>query len=92
MPNCFQLTKIGEEEPSTLVEIDNALWLKFEGSVPEPNDYWFRGWYDSVGFELALGRTFTEIRAQWSVNSRITPVVEYLEKHYTVRCWAEKKK
>lgn len=91
MPNCFSLTKIDEEEPTKLQEVDDDLWLKFTGSVPEPNEEWFRGWYDCVGLDLALGRTFTEIKAGYSVNSRMGPVVEYIEKHYTARCWYEHK-
>jgi hypothetical protein len=91
MPNCFQLTKIGEEVATTLQEVDNELWLKFVGSIPKPNDHWYCGWYDSVGFDLACGNSFDVIKASYSVNSRIVPVIEYLKKYYTARSWYEHK-
>jgi len=85
MPNCFQLTKKGESEPSKLEEIDNELWLKFEGSIPEPNDRWWANWYNIVGLPLACGKSFNEIALE--AEGELLEAINYLDKNYEVRSW-----
>jgi hypothetical protein len=89
MPNCFQLYRKGEAEPSILQDIDNELWLKFGGAIPEPNDHWFMGWHDSIGLMLACGNSFEKIKA--TLSKEIRPIVEYLENNYTPAAWYEHK-
>lgn len=91
MPNCFQLIKIGEDEPTPFAEIDDKLWLEFEGSIPEPHDQWYRYWFDTIGLELSMGRSWTQIKQDLSSNSKMGPIVDYLSKHYTARSWYERK-
>jgi hypothetical protein len=85
MPNCFQLYKKGEEEPSILQDVDNDLWLKFEGSIPEPNDKWYQNWYNTVGLLLAMGESFDQIKENASIEMYV--VVSYLERIYTHSAW-----
>lgn len=86
MPNCFQLTKIGEEEPTTLQNIDNDLWNLFGGGVPEPNDKWFMNWHGTIGLSLACGQGWDEIRS-YCLTDRARAVVDYLKENYTSSSW-----
>jgi hypothetical protein len=86
MPNCFQLIKISDLEPAVLQDIDNELWLKFAGSIPEPNDKWYLNWYNTVGVMLSCGRTFREIKKELS--EEMAPVINYLGQNYLSRAWA----
>lgn len=88
MPNCFQLTRKGSDEATKLQEIDNELWLEFNGSIPEPNDKWYMNWYNTVGLMLACGKTFEQIKEELSED--IGPVVDFLNHNYTARSWAER--
>jgi hypothetical protein len=88
MPNCFNLTKIGEQEPTVLQKIDNELWLEFWGSIPEPNDFWYQNWYNIIGMLLACGRSFTEIKE--ILCGEMRPVIEYLAANYTSCAWAHR--
>ncbi len=89
MPNCFQLIKKGEEEPTVLQTIDDDLWNLFENSVPDPNTQWYRNWYNTIGLMLSVGRSFEEIRMELS--DEMGPIISYLSENYTIRCWFEHK-
>ena len=94
MPNCFQLIKKGEEEPTNLQTIDDEIWLKFYGSIPEPNLHWYCGWYDCIGLRLAMGKCFKDIQKEFSVGNwteKIKNVLDHLQEHYTARSWYEHK-
>ena len=94
MPNCFQLYKKGCSEPSILQAVDDELWLKFFGNVPEPNDHWYCGWYDCIGFRLSMGRTFEDIQKEFSEgnwSTKIKNALNHLQKHYTTRSWYQHK-
>ena len=86
MPNCFQLTKIGEQEPTTLQDIDNDLWNLFGGGVPEPNDKWYLNWYGTVGFDLANGQNWDDILKNCKTDNQ-KAVVNYLKENYTSSAW-----
>ena len=65
MPNCFQLydkTKPGDG-PVVLQEVDRLMCEHFE----QPCDAveWLNGWYNCIGFRLACGKSFEEIRQQF---------------------------
>ena len=90
MPNCFQLTRKGEKEPRKLQEIDNELWVHFEGAVPETNDKWYYNWYNTVGLLLSCGKRFEEI-FDVGFCDRLSEVILYLDEYYTSDSWYEMK-
>jgi hypothetical protein len=51
----FQLTRIGEREPAILQTIDRAICQNLE--LPFDAVHWVGGWYDIIGFRLAMGKT-----------------------------------
>lgn len=63
MPSCFQLYPKGEKEPKILQHIDDEMRVHFE--VPPDPDHWLGNWYDTIGFRLALGKSFEQIREQF---------------------------
>jgi len=62
MPNYFNLTRKGESEPERLHSIDNRLWREIGKTDPDP-DHWFYDWKNSIGFSLAMGKSFEDIIA-----------------------------
>lgn len=60
MPNCFQLTRKGENEPSELQTVDKLMCEHF-GFLESPKDYMMY-WYHRIGLPLACGKTFDDIR------------------------------
>lgn len=52
MAAYFQLYKIGEETPTTFQQVDKEMCEFFNAPVDEK--YWFCGWYDTVGFKIAV--------------------------------------
>jgi hypothetical protein len=90
MPNCFQLTRKGEEEPRTLSELDTDLWVLFEGSEPEGNTAWYRSWYDVIGLALACGKELNEV-VEMLKGSRLEDVAEFLCTNYNTKAWYEHK-
>ena len=92
MPNCFRLTRIGCEEPTNLIDVDTELWCHFEkDGEPDGNTKWYRYWHGTVGLELAMGRTWDQIKEALPKNTKMLPLVEYLENNFTVRAWYEHK-
>jgi len=97
MPVCFQLYPKGAQEPEKLQIVDDKMREAFE--QPSDPDNWLGGWYDSIGFRLAMGKTFEEIRtrfeayiAEGNAVSYYTMALElltWLEEHYTVDSWRE---
>ena len=64
MPNCFHLFRKSAPEagPVSLNRIDEELCRELGVEVHPRN--WVVSWYDIIGFKLAMGRTWTEIRAE----------------------------
>lgn len=65
MPACFQLydkSKPGEG-PVVLPRIDEAICLAL--SVPCDPIKYYNYWFDSIGFRLAIGKTFDQIREEF---------------------------
>ena len=53
MPNCFQLfPKTNPSEPAILQQVDEAICANFHVDV-DPK-YWVAGWYNVIGFLIAL--------------------------------------
>ena len=94
MTVCFQLTKKGETEPSTLVKVDEAICAHFGWPV-HPQDYVY-GWFDSIGFMLAMGDSWDKIRVElrlgsWNFQDERQAIVDFLEANYTTGSWWEPK-
>ena len=88
MPNCFTLTKIGENEPTRFVEVDNEICEHF-GVEPHP-EYFYHDWYDTIGLLLALGKSFEEIKVS-GFSEKTVKIVEFLETRYTSSAWYQPK-
>lgn len=98
MPDCFTLTRKGESQPAGLQEIDDGMCIEF-GEEPDEKR-WLWGWYDTIGYGLALGRDWTQLREQFAEDPaesertnmfrrRMLAVIDWLETHYTPNAWAE---
>ena len=90
MPNCFTLTRKGEEEPRSLKDLDSDLWFLFEGAEPDGNTMWYRNWYNVIGLSLACGKEL-----EWIANklkgTELEKVAEFLEANYESKAWYEHK-
>jgi len=89
MPNCFTLTKKGEDKPARFQVIDDEIREHF-GEPPDA-EWWLWGWYDILGLALACGKTWNEIRTILEDASKLHKVVDYLEERYVSDCWFEHK-
>ena len=102
MPNCFQLTRKGHTEPTTLQAIDAELCQNLD--LPFSENKWACGWYDLIGFSLACGRSFDEITdaikvgcikdankdiAQREHGYQLLRINHYLNEHFTSDAWVE---
>jgi hypothetical protein len=99
MANSFSLTrKIDlDSGPVSLRQVDEEICAHFK-IVPHPKDY-YHAWFDTIGFELATGRSFAEIIrrchediAAYPDNSkyykRKLDIAEYLDKHFISDRWS----
>ena len=84
MPACFQLTKRGEKEPSTLHDVDRVICEKLGIECSEKK--WAFGWYSIIGLLFAMGKTFDEVREVLG-SSELLLVLDVLEENYTVNSW-----
>lgn len=91
MPNCFQLLRDGAAVP--LSEIDQEMCRHFEEHC-DPEVY-FRDWYSSIGYDLAMGRSFEQIEAIYAIpewaESGLLPVVQWLRANFTPSSWYERR-
>lgn len=97
MPNCFQLLDKETGNPTQFSEIDEKLCAEFKQPVHPTHYMW--GWYDSIGFKIAIGKTEAEIRQDYvdlkaelptaSWPDDLLKVCDYIFAHYTARAWHE---
>jgi polysaccharide deacetylase 2 family uncharacterized protein YibQ len=87
MPNCFQLLRDGAAVP--LADVDAEICLHFD--VPCSPTSYYEFWYDAIGYSLAQGRTFDEIRATYADSPRLVEIANWIEARFTVRSWYEQK-
>ena len=85
MPNCYQLTRKSESEPSTLVSVDEALCQHF-GVEIHPKK-WYLNWHNYVGLGLACGDDWTQLRKTWEGDKPMLDVIDFLEKNYESSAW-----
>jgi hypothetical protein len=95
----FQLTRLGDSAPSTFQQIDNAICQNL--NLPWDTDRYALGWYDYIGFLLALGKTFQQITdmLQEDIARQTRPeradeyrtmlrINHFLLENYTADAWA----
>jgi hypothetical protein len=85
MPNCFQLTRIGERTPARLQDVDRAICQNLE--LPFDEDKWVLGWYHIIGLACALGKSLPEIMDMLGPEDRLWPVAAWLAANYTTDAW-----
>lgn len=88
MPNCFQLTRKGDEKPSILTEIDTELWNKFEGAEPDDNTKWYKSWYGAIGPAIACGQDWDWCRKHYK---GLIAIIDFLEANFETNAWYERK-
>ena len=82
--NCFQLINKLNGEPANLPTVDNEMCEHFN-IEPHPTEY-YRMWYNVLGLAFATGHTFDETRV---LIPEYSDILDYLDEHYTIRCWAQ---
>lgn len=88
MPACFSLTLKGAEKASNLVDIDEELCQAF--GEPIHLEHWFRNWYNLIGFCLAMGDSFDQVRERLKEgDTDLREVIDWLEERYDPSCWRE---
>lgn len=87
MPNCFQLWRDGAAVP--LGVIDDEMREHFY-APPDP-DRFYESWYDAIGYQLAMGRTFAQAREDLADYPQLVEIADWLEARFTVRSWYETK-
>lgn len=88
MPNCFSLTPKGQDKPESLSIIDEKICQEL--NRPSDDQYYCLEWYDRIGFSLACGRTFAELKDRYVNNPEMLKIVVFLDANYTVNAWAER--
>jgi hypothetical protein len=96
MPACFQLfPKNDPTKAAALSQVDDAMCAHFQVE-PDPVRY-YHWWFDSIGYRLATGKTFDEIRKEYvsyreedrlaqrdeSVHARLIEIVDWLDENYS---------
>jgi len=84
MAAYFQLFPIGSTEAVTFAAVDEAICAHL-GVEPDPVHY-RAGWYDSIGFALAVGRDWTWMREHF-IGDEIHRIIDFMEANYTADCW-----
>jgi hypothetical protein len=102
-PNCFQLVRKSDPGagPVVLNRLDEEI-CALVGDPVHPRSY-CRGWFDSIGFDLSMGKKWTQIRAEivernaddkragyYNPDFDLLPILDYLEKNFTVSAWCER--
>lgn len=94
MPNCFSLTRKSNPEagPVPLTTVDEEL-CKFLGMPVDPKRYCGE-WYSHIGFALACGKSFAQIREDMAkIEDEYTELyikmVDWFSEHFISDCWAE---
>lgn len=100
MPNCFQLSRKTEpDKPVPLQTIDEEICRLL--NEPVDPQYWCCSWYNAIGFSLACGKTFDQIREDlirdWSDNGellsngvKLVRIVDWMKENFIPNAWAER--
>ncbi len=86
-PNAayIQFFPKGSDEAVDLSTLDEEIC----GVVGDPVDpkLYCRGWFDTVAFSLALGRSWPEVREHWGEYTELAPIMDHLERNYDTNRW-----
>jgi hypothetical protein len=101
MPQCYTLTRKGQNEPEFRTKIDEEL-CKLLG-LPVHPEYWVRDWDNVIGFALACGKTMDQVREMLlqyrekaikknnedgaNYYRDLLKIQEYLDQNFTVNAW-----
>lgn len=92
MPNCYQLIRKSTGQAAKLNEIDEEL-CKMLG-VPVHPTMWVNAWHNTIGFGLACGRSFDQLREEerqrkdeWVEVS--LKIIDYLDANFTPNVWVQ---
>ena len=95
MPNCYSLAPKADSGAPDLrgnkqfIAIDEHMCEHF-GVTPH-EERWYLDWENRVGLSLAVGRTWDDLRNDQRVDDEdFLDVLDYLEGHYEVECWAQR--
>lgn len=104
MPNCFSLTRKSDMDsgPVGLNAIDAELCQHFGYRCDEKR--WLNEWYNIIGFGLAIGKTFEDLRND-TLENLTRPgenpyefgdklnlaIIDYLEANFVPNAWVERK-
>jgi hypothetical protein len=99
MANSFSLTRRIDLDngPVSLRQVDEEICAHFK-IVPHPKDY-YHAWFDTIGFELTTGRSFTDIIRRCQEDMKAYPenykyykrkldIAEYLDKNFISDRWS----
>ena len=95
MPNCFALKRKSEPEKGnvSLTKIDEEICNLLHREVHDK--IWCCNWYNIIGFDLAMGKTFAQIRQGLidkpypECNEEYKKIVDYLDENFVVDSWVE---
>ena len=85
MPNCFSLTKKGEQTPTALIKIDEEICRLLDQPV---NPQLYADWYQTIGFCLAMGSDWDRMRELFHASPDLLKCIDYLEANYIPDAWA----
>lgn len=102
MPVCFNLTRKSDiaAGPVKLNTIDEEMCKHFGAPVDEVK--YHCGWFDSIGFRLATGKTWEDIRKEFRnyveeksdytlLYKHLIEIVDWLEDNFVTDSWYELK-
>jgi hypothetical protein len=89
MPNCFSLTRGGENAPTNLLAVDKEI-AEYMGMEPDEK-FWCCGWYDAIGLSIAMGYDLNHVIKLFKECPDIVKIAKYLRKNFAVDCWYEAK-
>lgn len=86
MPNCFQLVRLSllDEGPVALSKIDAEMCYRFDVE-PDPVTY-YRMWFDTIGFGLACGKSWDQLRKLFPTR---VDIIDWLSDNFLPRVWVE---
>jgi hypothetical protein len=87
MPNCFQLLR--DDDAMSFNEIDEALCRHF--NEPCHQTLYYQSWYDTIGYGLAVGWSFDQIRTTYADFPKLVEITDWIEANFTVRHWHERR-
>lgn len=83
MAAYIKLYRKGTQESDTFADIDTKMRVAL--GQPPSEDRFYKAWYDTIAFGLAIGLTFDQLRKAYE--GRMDDVIDWLEANYTTDHW-----